>query len=153
MTIKEQIRKKNGRPTKHQQRYKNTGRPTVMTPEVVKQLTEAFEMGMSVINSCIHAGVSKQVYFDYCKKNPEFHDRCKDLQQKPAIKAILVINQALKEGDVSTAKWYAERKIKDEFSLKTETEHSGEVKSKVVYIEKEEKENYKKHIDKIIDGD
>jgi hypothetical protein len=68
MTIKEQIRKKNGRPTKHQQRYKNTGRPTVMTPEVVKQLTAAFEMGMSVINSCIHAGVSKQVYFDYCKK-------------------------------------------------------------------------------------
>jgi hypothetical protein len=75
------------------------------------------------------------------------------LQQKPAIKAILVINKALKEGDVSTAKWYAERKIKDEFSLKTETEHSGEVKSKVVYIEKEEKENYKKHINQVIDGD
>jgi len=59
----------------------------------------------------------------------------------------------LNEGDVSTAKWYAERKAKDEFSLKTETEHSGELKSKVVYIEKEEKESYKKHIDKIIDGD
>ena len=29
MTIKEQIRKKNGRPTKHQQRYKNTGKGTV----------------------------------------------------------------------------------------------------------------------------
>jgi hypothetical protein len=48
---------------------------------------------------------------------------------------------------------YAERKAKDEFSLKTETEHSGEVKSKVVYIEKEEKENYKKHINQVIDGD
>ena len=55
--------------------------------------------------------------------------------------------------DINTAKFILERKCKDEFSLKTETELSGEVKSKVVYIEKEEKEAYKKHIDEVIDGD
>jgi hypothetical protein len=129
------------------------GRPIAMTPEVIKKLKEAFSQVFSVRNACIWADIGQDTYYDYCKKNPNFSEQCKTLQQKPLIKSILVINKALNEGDISTAKWYAERKAKDEFSLKTETEHSGEVKSKVVYIEKEEKENYKKHIDKIIDGD
>jgi hypothetical protein len=51
-----------------------------------------------------------------------FRDQCKTLQQKPLIKSILVINKALNEGDVSTAKWYAERKAKDEFSTRQETD-------------------------------
>jgi hypothetical protein len=129
------------------------GRPTIMTPETVKKLKEGFAQGFSVDNACIWADISKQTYYTYCEKEAGFLDLCKTLQKKPLIKSILVINKALNEGDVSTAKWYAERKAKDEFSLKTETEHSGEVKSKVVYIEKEEKENYKKHINQVIDGD
>lgn len=132
---------------------KRNGRPTIMTPETVKKLEEGFAQGFSVDNACIWADISKQTYYTYCEKEAGFLDYCKTLQKKPLIKSILVINKALNEGDVSTAKWYAERKGKDEFSLKTETELSGEVKSKVVYIEKEEKEAYKKHIDKVIDGD
>lgn len=133
--------------------HKPNGRPTIMTDSTLAKLKEGFAQGFSVRNACIWADISQDTYFDYCKKHPSFSDQCKTLQQKPLIKSILVINKALNEGDVSTAKWYAERKAKDEFSLKTETELSGEVKSKVVYIEKEEKEAYKKHIDKVIDGD
>ena len=133
--------------------HKPNGRPTIMTDSTLAKLKEGFAQGFSVRNACIWADISQDTYFDYCKKHPSFSDQCKTLQQKPLIKSILVINKALNEGDVSTAKWYAERKGKDEFSLKTETELSGEVKSKVVYIEKEEKEAYKKHIDKVIDGD
>ncbi len=129
------------------------GRPTLMTESTIAKLKEGFAQGFSVRNACIWADIGQDTYYDYCKKFPEFSDQCKTLQQKPLIKSILVINKALNEGDISTAKWYAERKAKDEFSLKTETEHSGEVKSKVVYIEKEEKENYKKHINQVIDGD
>jgi len=133
--------------------HNSAGRPTIMTPDTVKKLKEGFAQGFSIDNACIWAEISRQTYFDYCKVHPEFSDLCKTLQKKPLIKSISVINEALNSGDVSTAKWYAERKAKDEFSLKTETEHSGEVKSKVVYIEKEEKENYKKHINQVIDGD
>ena len=40
---------------------------------------------------------------------------------------MLVINQAIQEGDVNTAKWYAERKRKQEFSLRQEiTGEDGE---------------------------
>jgi hypothetical protein len=129
------------------------GRPTIMTPETVKKLEEGFAQGFSVDNACIWANISKQTYYTYCEKEAGFLDHCKTLQKKPLIKSILVINKALNEGDVGTAKWYAERKAKDEFSLKTETELSGEVKSKVVYIEKEEKQEYENHINKIIDAD
>lgn len=97
-----------------------TGRPTVMTPETISKLKEGFSQGFSVENTCVWADISRQSYFDYCKKFPEFGDQCKSLQKKPLIKSILVINKALNEGDVSTAKWYAERKCKEEFSLRNE---------------------------------
>jgi hypothetical protein len=79
-----------------------------------------FAQGFSVDNACIWADISKQTYYTYCEKEAGFLDYCKTLQKKPLIKSILVINKALNEGDVSTAKWYAERKAKDEFSLRNE---------------------------------
>jgi len=129
-----------------------TGRPTIMTEATIGKLKEGFAQGFSVRNACIWANISQDTYFEYCKKHPNFSDQCKTLQQKPLIKSIVVINKALDEGDVSTAKWYAERKAKDEFSLKTETEHTGEIRSKVVYIEKEEKEEYENHINDTINN-
>jgi hypothetical protein len=103
------------------------GRPTIMTPDTVKKLKEGFAQGFSIDNACIWAEISRQTYFDYCKVHPEFSDLCKTLQKKPLIKSISVINEALNSGDVSTAKWYAERKAKDEFSLRNElTGENGE---------------------------
>jgi len=101
----------------------SVGRPTLMTEPTIAKLKEGFAQGFSVRNACIWADIGQDTYYDYCKKFPEFGDQCKTLQQKPLIKSILVINKALNEGDVSTAKWYAERKAKDEFSLKNEIEH------------------------------
>ena len=112
------------------------GRPTIMTDETVKKLKEGFSQGFSVDNACIWADISKQTFYDYCKKNPNFLDYCRSLQKKPLIKSILVINKALNDGDVSTAKWYAERKAKDEFSLRQElTGEDGEPIKQDVKIE------------------
>jgi len=108
------------------------GRPTIMTPETVKKLKEGFAQGFSVDNACIWADISKQTYYTYCEKEAGFLDLCKTLQKKPLIKSILVINKALNEGDVSTAKWYAERKGKDEFCLKTETTIDGSLTTKII---------------------
>jgi hypothetical protein len=112
--------------------YNDTGRPTIMTPETVQKLKEGFSQGFSVDNACIWANIAKQTYYNYCDVNEGFLDYCKSLQKKPLIKSILVINKALNEGDVSTAKWYAERKAKDEFSLKVENEHIGEIATRII---------------------
>jgi hypothetical protein len=146
------IKRKIGRPKKTNPEM---GRPTSMTETTVNKVKEGFAQGFSVDNACIWADISKQTFYNYCEKNPSFLDHCKTLQKKPLIKSILVINKALNEGDVGTAKWYAERKAKDEFSLRQElTGENGEpIKQQVVYIEKEEKDDYENHIDEVIDGD
>lgn len=100
--------------------HKPNGRPTVMTESTIGKLKEGFAQGFSVRNACIWADISQDTYFEYCKKHPNFSEQCKTLQQKPLIKSILVINKALNEGDVGTAKWYAERKGKEEFSTRQE---------------------------------
>lgn len=155
--MKSKLKKVKKKPAKIiiKDKKKEMGRPTAMTEQVITKLKEGFAQGFSVENACIWADISTATYYDYAAKNPNFSEQCKTLQKKPLIKSILVINKALNEGDVGTAKWYAERKAKDEFSLRQElTGENGEpIKQQVVYIEKEEKDDYENHIDEVIDGD
>jgi hypothetical protein len=133
--------------------HKKAGRPTIMAPDVVAKLEQAFMNAFTDEQACIVAKISRDTLYDYIKKNPSFSVRKEELKKRVDIKAKTKLVQAINGGDMNSIKFWLERKCKDEFSLKTETEHSGEVKSKVVYIEKEEKENYKKHINQVIDGD
>ena len=101
------------------------GRPTVMTPEVVGKLEQAFSLGCSDIEACLFAGISKQALYDYQTKNPDYADRKAMLKEKLVLKARTVIAESLNKSDENTAKWYLERKAKDEFSTKVENEVSG----------------------------
>lgn len=96
------------------------GRPTVMTPEVVSKLEQAWAMGCSDIEACLFADISKQTLYDYQNKNPEFVDRKERLKESLVLKARTVIASALNQDDENTAKWYLERKKKAEFSTRQE---------------------------------
>lgn len=98
------------------------GRPTVMTQEVVGKLEQAFSMGCSDLEACLYADISKQALYDYQERNPEFADRKAMLKQKMIFKARSVVADALNNKDENTAKWYLERKAKDEFSTKVEND-------------------------------
>lgn len=100
---------------------KRAGRHTVMTQDVVNKLEQAFSMGCSDLEACLHAGISKQTLYDYQAKNPKFVDRKEQLKEKLVLKARTVIAEALNRKDENTAKWYLERKKKDEFG-KADTE-------------------------------
>lgn len=104
---------------------KTAGRPTVMTPEVVNKLEQAFSMGCSDLEACLFADISKQTLYDYQAKHPEFADRKAMLKETLILKARSVIATSLNNKDENTAKWYLERKRKDEFSTKVENELSG----------------------------
>ncbi len=101
--------------------YLPVGRPTVMTEEVVNKLEQAFSMGCSDLEACLFADISKQTLYDYQEKHPEFVDRKAMLKQKMIFKARSVIAEALNKKDENTAKWLLERKLKDEFSTKIES--------------------------------
>lgn len=96
------------------------GRPTIMTPDMVNKLEQAFSMGCSDLEACLYAGISKQTLYNYQAKNPEFVDRKEQLKEQLVLKARTVIANALNNKDENTAKWYLERKAKKEFSTRQE---------------------------------
>lgn len=101
------------------------GRPTVMTAEVIRKLEEAFSWGCTDREAYFYAGVSSTAFYDYCQENPGFAERKELLKENPIRKARATIIANL--DDPKNAQWYLERKKKDEFSAKTETEVSGGV--------------------------
>ena len=126
------------------------GRPTVMTPETVKKLEDAFIIGCTDEEACFYANISKPTLYDYIKLHPEFSDRKEALKKSPSFKAKKNIVNALEEGDKETSKWYLERKNKDEFSTKTESVNQSTT-VQTVYIEKADKKELEEHISDIVD--
>lgn len=98
-----------------------TGRPSVMTDNVLRKLEHGFSCGMSDREACLYANIGESTLYDYCKQHPEFSERKAALKNMPAIKAKFVICEAIERGEVKVAQWYLERKCKEEFSLRQET--------------------------------
>lgn len=101
-------------------------RPTIMTPETIQELEKAFIMGCSDIEACLLAKISKTTLYNYQEVNPEFVDRKEALKNHPTLQARKSVYDKLEEGDVNTAKWYLERKKKDEFSTSTDLNLGGQ---------------------------
>ena len=106
------------------------GRPKVTTPKIIEKLTHAFAIGATDEEACSYADISPATLYNYQIEHPEFLEEKDRLKLKPILKAKNNIILALedKEKGLDTAKWYLERKKKDEFSLKQLMEHSGEIK-------------------------
>lgn len=94
----------------------DVGRPTVLTQEAIQKLEHAFSIGATDIEACFYANIGRSTLYAYQKEHPEFLDRKEMLKEKQVLKARTVIVQALQEGDKNIAKWYLERKRKDEFA-------------------------------------
>lgn len=102
-----------------------TGRPSVMTQEVVRKLEHAFAYDSTVEEACLYGGISRNTYYDFCKKYPEFSDRIEQLRH--AVSFVLrkrVIAAA--EHDADLALKYLERKRPLEFSTRAQVHHTGE---------------------------
>jgi hypothetical protein len=99
------------------------GRPTKMTLDTIKRLEEAFAMGCSDLEACFWADISKAALYEYQLRNPAFTDRKEALKERPIFLARKAMMNNLEGGeDADFALKYAERKKKDEFSLRTETQ-------------------------------
>ena len=100
----------------------NRGRPTVITPEVLRKLEYGFMRGMTDVEACLYAEISKTALYEYCGKNPAFAERKEELKKHPSVQAKLNVTEAIENGDVDLSKWYLERRNKDEFSQKQQIE-------------------------------
>lgn len=95
------------------------GRPTKMTPDRVNKLEEAFALGCTDIEACLYADISKECLYQYQDKFPEFVGRKEQLKQRPILLARSELIKGLK-GNPELALKFLERKLKNEFSLRTE---------------------------------
>jgi|GEM_PF-4689247 len=103
-----------------------TGRPSVMTQEVVTKLEHAFVYDCSVEEACLLAGISRNTYYEFIKHYPDFQDRIETLRNAPYLIARRTLIAAA-EHDADLALKILERKRKIEWSLRTEIARGGEV--------------------------
>jgi hypothetical protein len=128
--------------------HKDAGRPTILTPQAVAKLENAFAQGFNITHACGIAEISRDTYYDHIKKNPKFSDKIEWLRSKPYIKSVLEINKAINTGDLPTCRWYAERKGKDEFSLRTELSgKDGSALGQTIVVTEKELEEARKRIE------
>ena len=108
---------------------KNTrsGRPTVMTDKVVGKLELGAMAGLNKTEMCEYAGISRDALYEYLKRNPDFADRIEVLKSHPSVRAKINVSDRIEKGDVELSKWYLERKNRDEFSVKQQSEVSVSV--------------------------
>ena len=132
--------------------HKASGRPTVMTPEVIAKIEYCISRGYNDYESFHTAGVSRDAFYDYLKKDVKFADKIQWLRSNTNILSKEIVFEKLLEKDILTAKWLLERKAKDEYSTRNElTAADGEqLTIKTVFIEPEEKEAYLKQINETI---
>jgi hypothetical protein len=87
-----------------------SGRPTVITKSVVRLLEDAFLVGATDLEACVHADISKTALYEYCLKNEDFAERKETLKNQPTLKAKIIVMGALTANDLNTAHRVIDRK-------------------------------------------
>mgnify|MGYP001588212669 CR=1 FL=1 len=102
------------------------GRPTVVTPEVVRKLEQAFSIDATITEACSYAGISRDTFYRWKDENPELYDKMESLRETP----VLAMRQAavqLGKATYTTSMDYLTRKRPDEFGNRSKVEHAGVV--------------------------
>lgn len=91
------------------------GRPRVITPGIVRKLTEAFKLDVTVQEACLYAGIAKDTYYRKLKDSKKFSDEMEQARMYASLVARKsVIRQMQKDGNLALK--YLERKRREEFS-------------------------------------
>ncbi len=100
------------------------GRKTKYTPETVKKLCDAIQLGLTYRLACLYGGITETTFYDWLQKKPEFSDAVKIAEGKAAVSWLAMIEQAAKVGTWQAAAWKLERRYPQEYG-KTVQEHQG----------------------------
>lgn len=101
--------------------------------EALEKLERAFSLGCTDMEACLIANISRESLAVFQKNNPSWVERKEMLKEELVYRSRGVIATAIENNDVNTAKWYLERKKKDEFSPKYDI--SGNVTLKQALVE------------------
>lgn len=103
----------------------------------VTNIAPYLEVGCSLHEACSHGLVPYTTVKDYYDKDEEVRKNIDRLKNKIILEARSVIYKQIQDGDKDIAKWYLERKKKNEFSLKYEQSTVNEIN--IVYADNQDK--------------
>ena len=95
------------------------GRPSKKNADLVGKLEYAFSIGSSIPEACFYAGIHKDTYYEWVKKDPKLSDRFEALREKPIFEARETVVKGIRRNPELALK-FLERKLKGEFSLRSE---------------------------------
>lgn len=102
-----------------------SGRPSVITQSVVLKLELAFAFDCTVEEACLYAAISRNTFYEFTKRYPDFQDRIAALRNAPILMARMCVLRAA-EHDADLALKYLERKLPMEFSTRAQMQHTSE---------------------------
>jgi len=89
----------------------NVGRPTLYSEEIVNKIESIFKIGGTVEQALSYAGISKETYYNWTEKHPNFLTKMESARAYPDIVAKnIVVDSMIKDKDVNTAKWWLEKR-------------------------------------------
>ena len=97
---------------KPEDKLKN-GRPTKMTPEVQEKFIQGFKLGFNDSECAAYAEICRDTYMKFRDENPDFLRRVNAAKEHPFLMAKHTIAKSM--GKPEVAKWYLEKRRKDEF--------------------------------------
>ena len=96
-----------------------------MEDKILEKLNTAWSYGCTDAEACVYADITMLDLKEIFKDNPTLKEERRLLKKKPNIKARMNIVDSINAGNLDTSKWYAERKMKDEFSTKQVVEEDA----------------------------
>jgi hypothetical protein len=97
------------------------GRPSVYCKEIVEKLEAAFRDGAHIYEACDLAGIDKGTYYSWLEVKDGFSAKMIAAQEwVTEIAKSVVARDITKKKNIDTAKWWLERKLKKEFSTRSE---------------------------------
>lgn len=123
-------------------------KPKKVKDAVWSMVVEAWENGLSDreasfrVQKFLGEDLKADDIRSWCRDYPEVGELRANLQNDVLMNSKLVIAEAVRSGDIKTAKWYAERKGADEFSTKQAVAFEGAV----IELSLEEKEKKLKEL-------
>lgn len=100
--------------------HKKAGRPTVFTEHIIGKIEEIAALDGTIEEMASFADINKNTLYSYIQDHPEFSQRIQHLREWPVLVARRSVVNSLKDPD--RAFRYLERKKKDEFSQRTESQ-------------------------------
>lgn len=112
------------------------GRPTKLTPEAQKRITDAIQMGATYRLACLYGGISEDTFARWRDTNSDFAYAIKEAEGKGVLGWLARIEQAAKDGAWQAAAWKLERRYPQEYGRQVhevQGKDGGDVVIRVVY--------------------